>query len=118
MDILGNLLTDQAFLNAIIAALGMVLTFFLNRAVGAFQAATGIRIEEKHMRALHSAIITGVESALKDGPEAGMDHIKASALSYAKQSVPDAIRALVPGDGVMDKLAERYVMERLARLNL
>lgn len=118
MDILKTLLTDEAVLNLIIAALGMVLTIFLNRVAGAFQAATGVRVEEKHMRALHSAIITGVESALKDGPQAGVDHIKASALSYAKQSVPDAIRALVPGDGVLDKLADRYVMERLARFKI
>ncbi|MBB3995320.1 hypothetical protein GGR95_002975 [Sulfitobacter undariae] len=116
MDIIKNLLTDEAFLNAAIAGLSLVLTFFLNRAVGAFQAATGIRIEEKHMRALHSAIITGVESALKEGPEAGIDNIKNSALRYARQSVPDAVRALVPGQGVMDKIAERYVMERLNRI--
>ncbi len=36
MDILTKLLTEEAFLNAVIAALGVVLTFILNRAVGAF----------------------------------------------------------------------------------
>jgi hypothetical protein len=99
---------------ALLTFFGVLLTFILNRATGAFQAATGIRIEEKHMRALHSAIMTGVEAAMIDGPEAGIEVIKHRAVRYAQQSVPDAIRALVPGDGVLDRLAERYVREAMA----
>jgi len=118
VDFLTDLLTNEALQTAILALLGAALTFILNRASGAFQAATGVRIEEKHMRALHSAILTGVQSGMTDGVGAGADTVKASAIAYAKRSVPDAIRALVPGDTVLDRIAERYVMEQMRRLRL
>lgn len=117
MDFLTDLITNEALQAAILTALGVVLTFILNRATGAFQAATGIQIEEKHMRALHSAILTGVQSGISDGVGAGVGTVKASAIAYAKRSVPDAIRALVPGDTVLDRIAERYVMEQMQRLS-
>lgn len=115
LDLLSEFLTNEAVQTALLTIIGAVLTFIANRAAGAFQAATGIRIEEKHMRALHSAIMTGVEAAMIDGPEAGIEVIKHRAVRYAQQSVPDAIRALVPGDGVLDRLAERYVREAMAK---
>ena len=98
---------------ALLTLFGAVLTFILNRAAGAFQAATGIRIEEKHQRALHSAMMSGAKAALRYGPEHGADVLKRLTLDYAQRSVPDAIRALVPGDGVLDDLAERYVREAM-----
>jgi hypothetical protein len=94
----------------------IVLTIAIPFAALQFSRWTGVRIEEKHMRALHSAILTGVQSAIKDGAGAGANNVKASAIAYAKQSVPDAIRALVPGDTVLDRIAERYVMEQMQRL--
>lgn len=115
LDLLSEFLTNDAVQTALLTIIGAVLTFILNRATGAFQAATGIRIEEKHMRALHSAIMTGVEAAMVEGPEAGVEVIKHRAVRYAQQSVPDAIRALVPGDSVLDRLAERYVREAIGK---
>ena len=53
---------------------------------------------------------------LRDGPEAGLDVIKAQAVMHAKESVPDAIRILVPGDGVLDRLAVRYYREAMERM--
>ncbi|OAN71539.1 hypothetical protein A8B82_04455 [Sulfitobacter sp. EhC04] len=116
MNIVGEFLANEAVQTAILSLLGIGLTFILNRLSGTFQAATGIRIQEKHMNALHSAILTGVEAALVDGPEAGLEVIKARAIRHVNQSVPDAIKALVPGDGVLDRLAERYYREALARI--
>ncbi|MGR3480706.1 hypothetical protein [Salipiger marinus] len=103
---------------ALIALIGAVLTYLLSRVAGAVQAATGIEIEKRHREALHSAIMTGIAAALAKGPAAGVDVLKAQAISYAQHSVPDAIRALVPGDGVLDALAERYVMEALERAGI
>ncbi|PIL12445.1 hypothetical protein P775_28495 [Puniceibacterium antarcticum] len=90
-----------------------MLTFAINRGVGAFQAATGIRIEEKHAAALHSAMLSGAKAALRHGLEVGLGVLKDLALAHVQRSVPDAICALVPGDGVLDNLAERYVREAL-----
>ena len=53
-----------------------------------------------------------------EGPEAGIEVIKHRAVRYAQESVPDAIRALVPGDGVLDRLAERYVREAMAGIGV
>lgn len=117
-DILSEIFASEAVQTAILTIIGALLTFFANRATGAFQAATGIRIEEKHMNALHSAIMTGVEAAMVEGPEAGIEVIRHRAVRYAQQSVPDAITALVPGDGVLDRLAERYVREAMSKFTV
>ncbi len=63
-------------------------------------------------------MISGANAALRHGPDQGVDVLKDLALSYAHRSVPDAIRALVPGDGVLDSLAERYVLEALRDLGV
>lgn len=63
---------------------------------------TGIQIEDKHRIALHSAIRTGVLLAAEKGLD--RDALVQVAKDYAKQSVPDAIRYLVPGDGVLESL--------------
>ncbi len=116
MEFLTNLLASEQVQTAILTVLGLALTFIANRAAGAFTAATGIRIEEKHQRALHEAIMTGVESAMVYGPEAGLGTFKAHVVAHLKTSVPDALKALTPGDGVLDRLIERYSREALAKL--
>ena len=113
-----DLISSPELQTALLTLFGAVLTFILNRAAGAFQAATGIRIEEKHQRALHSAMMSGAKAALRFGPEHGADVLKRLTLDYAQRSVPDAIRALVPGDGVLDDLAERYVREAMREVGL
>lgn len=101
---------------ALLALLGALLSFGINRVTGILQVALGIEIEKRHREALHSAIMTGARAAATKGPQAGLEALKAEALAYARASVPDAIRALVPGDTVLDKIAERYVLERLEGL--
>jgi len=34
---------------------------------------------------------------------------------YLQESVPDALTALTPGNGVLDRLIERYAREALAK---
>ncbi|MEN9059988.1 hypothetical protein [Ponticoccus litoralis] len=118
MEWLTTLLAMPELQTALISLFGILLTIFFKRAAGALQAATGIAIDEKHLRALHSAIQSGVEAALAEGPEAGLDMIKAHAIYHAQQSVPDAIEALVPGDGVLDRIAVRYYREAMARVGV
>ena len=61
---------------------------------------TGIVIEEKHRKALHSAVLSGLD-AYRRGGVAGLRE-------YAAQSIPDAMTALNPTDQILDALAQRY----------
>ena len=118
MDILTSILADAGLQEALLGLFGILLTIIINRAAGAFTAATGIAIEREAREALHSAIRSGIEAALARGPEAGLDEIKAHAIFHAQQSVPDAIERLVPGDGVLDRLALRYYREAMERVGV
>ena len=118
MDILRSLLADAGLQEALLGLFGILLTIFINRAAGAFTAATGIAIERDAREALHSAIKSGVEAALIRGPEAGFEEVKAFAIHHAQQSVPDKIEQLVPGDGVLDRLALRYYREAMEKVGV
>ena len=113
MDFLTGLLASEQVQTGIITIFGLVLTFIINRATGAFTAATGIRIEQAHQDSLHKAIITGVESGMRHGAKVGSDTFKVHVFQHLRESVPDALKALTPGDGVIDRLIDRYVVEAL-----
>jgi hypothetical protein len=115
MDFLTNLLSSVEVQDAIISVLGIFLTFIISRAAAAFTMATGLQIEAKHREVLHEAIITAVESGMKLGPEVGMETLRAHVFHHLRQSVPQALTALTPGDGVLDRLIERYAREALAK---
>lgn len=66
----------------------------------------GIEIEAKHREALHSAIMSGIESALRRNVPA--PDIPAVATAYVKRSVPDAVKRLRAGDDVLHDLVEAY----------
>ena len=53
---------------------------------------------------------------MKYGPDVGLDTLKAHVVGYLQESVPDALTALTPGDGVLDRLIEWYSLEALAKL--
>lgn len=94
---------------ALLSLIGIVLAWGITRGAAAFELWTGIRIDESSRDALHSAIISGVRAALEGGSP--KDEVIRHAVIYAHKSVPDAIRRLVPGDGVLDELALRYYNE-------
>ena len=99
----------------IVTALGGILTVVIGMASVALRQYTGITIQKRHREALHEALLSGASSAVMHGPQEGLRTLKAQAVAHARESVPDAIRALVPGDTVLDRIAERYVMEALER---
>jgi hypothetical protein len=116
MDFLTNLLSSVEVQDAIISVLGIFLTFIISRAAAAFTMATGLQIEAKHREVLHEAIITAVESGMKFGPDVAMDTMKVHVVQHLRASVPQAIDALMPGDGVLNNLIERYAREALATM--
>lgn len=82
---------------------GLVLAAVLARAAVWAQRRFGIEIEARHREALHRAILTGLEAAIAAG--APGDLARDAAVSHARASVPDAIRALKPGEGVLASIA-------------
>ena len=118
MEFLTLLLADAGLQEALLGVFGILLTIIIKRGAAAITAATGSAVEREAREALHSAIKSGIEAALAGGPEAGLEQIKAHAILHAQQSVPDAIEVLVPGDGVLDRLALRYYREAMERVGV
>jgi hypothetical protein len=117
MDFLSQLLASAQVQDLILTAIGLVLAFIIRRAAAAFTLWTGIKIEQAHQDSLHRAIKSAVESALfHGGPKVAAQTLKAHVVQHLRESVPDALKALVPGDGVLDRLIERYAREALAKI--
>jgi hypothetical protein len=114
MDLLNLIYTNLQPL--ILEGIGLLLTAVILYVTNLIRQKTGLDIEARHREALHSALMTGVVTALRDGPSFGRDVIIDQATSYARQSVPDAIKRLAPSSAVLSRLADRYVGEALDRL--
>lgn len=107
----------EALAPHLVEAFAALLTFAITWAAWRFRKWTGIQIEEKHQRALHSAIMSGVRAAIDAEPGHRATDAKnvliAKAVAHARESVPDALQALKPGGFVLERLAERYLNEAL-----
>lgn len=73
----------------------------------------GISVEARHREALHSALTTGASLALSMLAELLAQGLKPAearsvavqtGVDYVRQSVPDAIRALKPADGLLSNM--------------
>lgn len=65
-----------------------------------------IDIEAKHREALHSALMTGVRLALaRYGVTAKREMVLGAAVDYAREAVPDAIKALKVDAGKLGDIA-------------
>ena len=93
-------------LSLLIGAALSVLAFY-------FRQWTGVQVSEKHKRILHDAMMTGATAAVKHGPTEGLQTMKRLAIQHVRQSAPEAVKYLVPGDTVLDSIAERYVQEAI-----
>lgn len=113
MDFLNQLLASAGVQDLILSIVGLVLTVIISRAAAAFTLATGITIQQVHQENLHRAIKTAIESAMLHGPKEAGATLKAHVIQHLRESVPDALKALTPGDGVLDRLIERYAREAL-----
>ncbi|RJE87122.1 hypothetical protein [Paracoccus onubensis] len=98
---------------AVVAIVGTALTVLMNRAATVASERWGIEIEARHREALHSAIMSGIRSALTRGLTG--QAVISAALEHASISVPDAIRKLAPGPGVLAGIAEAKLNELLGK---
>lgn len=88
----------------IIDLIGLALTGIIGWAAAAARKKWGIEIEAKHREALHYALWTGAQLAMKHEltGRAALDLI----IGYVRQSVPDAIGNLKPSAEVLTDLAK------------
>ena len=95
----------------ILELLGVLLTGIIGWAAAAARRKWGIEIEARYREALHSALMTGAQLAMKHEltGKAAIDLV----LRYIKQSVPDAIGNLKPSPDVLTDLA-RAKLEQAA----
>ena len=93
----------------IVAALGLILTVGLPLLSAKFYKLMGARIEEKHMKALHEAVLTWAENATIHGLTPANQAAVGDLQDYLRASVPDAYKALSPSVEVLGKLAGRYL---------
>ena len=91
----------------ILELLGVLLTGIIGWAAAAARRKWGIEIEARYREALHSALMTGAQLAMKNEltGKAAIDLV----LRYIKQSVPDAIGSLKPSPDVLTDLAKAKI---------
>ncbi|MBN7785155.1 hypothetical protein JYP51_09505 [Ponticoccus gilvus] len=89
---------------AIVEIAGLFVAGLIAWAANTARQRFGLEIEEKHRDALHSAIMSGVQSALARGlsGQAAATH----ALEYIHDSVPDAVKRLKPAPRVLGSLID------------
>lgn len=114
MDYLNQLLTD--LLPSLITALSVLVGAVITWGARVFSEKTGLDIEQKHRDALHSAIMSGVNAALTDGPQAARETIIDQAIAYVEGAVPDALEKLGPSNFILRKLVEGKVNDILNQL--
>lgn len=89
---------------ALISGLSLILTVLIGGAAQVTKQRFGLEIEARHREALHSALMSGVRAAIEDGPGAAKDVLVEKAVTYARDSVPDAITRLRPSEAVLRRL--------------
>lgn len=82
--------------------LGAVVMALISYLATRFTQKLNLEIEARHRAALHSAIVSGIASALAMGLKD--EEAKRAALEYVTVSVPDALRALAPSPEVLAAL--------------
>ncbi|MFQ6777624.1 hypothetical protein V6Z69_20710 [Cereibacter sphaeroides] len=88
---------------------GVALTALIGFATVRFQRWTGIQIEARHREALHSAIMTAARVAVARGltREVATEFVS----SYARASVPEALKRLSPSAETLEALVRSKLLE-------
>ena len=94
MDLIKSLLSPEvtaSIAELLVAVIGLILTVALPILSARIYRWTGVKIEEKHMKALHEAISTWAYAAVTRGVSPASQEAYDDLLAYLKQSVPDAL---------------------------
>lgn len=91
------------------------ITFAVPAFAVAFKRYTGIQIEEKHQRAIHAALQSGAEAAVKNGPVAGLSVVTQAAMRHLYKSAPDAVASIPQAkQDVLETIATRFAAQAIA----
>ncbi|EKX55711.1 hypothetical protein D516_3981 [Rhodobacter sp. AKP1] len=98
-----------ALMPSILDLAGVALTALIGFATLRFQRWTGIQIEARHREALHSAIMTAARVAVARGltREVATEFVS----SYARASVPEALKRLSPSAETLEALVRSKLLE-------
>jgi len=92
-----------------VALIGLVVAVLGAYLGPTYKLAGKLQIEEKHMRALHSAAATYAENAIMRGVDVANDQLGADFMLYARESIPDALEFLHPSFEVAANIVRRYL---------
>lgn len=115
MNSFASILTEivTPSLPIVLQLVGGLLATLIGLAANMARKRWGIEIEARHRDALHSALMSGIEAAFEAGAT-GEDAVQA-AVQHAKASVPDAVAALIPGNGVLEAIARSKARGLIAK---
>lgn len=99
----------QGLSEFLVTALGLILTVGLPVITAQAYRFFGVKIDERHMKTLHEAVLTWAENASLRGLTAANQAAVGDLQDYLRASVPDAYKALTPSVEVLGKLAGRYL---------
>lgn len=97
----------------LLEVIGLVLTGVLGWMARQAKRRWDIEIEEKHLRTLHSALMTGARAAFTKDAHLSRERVAEEAIAYARESAPDAVAALKPKADVLVDLATARAKDAL-----
>ncbi|WP_417262610.1 hypothetical protein [Celeribacter sp.] len=104
----------EPLLPILLQGISAILGVLLIRITSTAKTRWGIEIEARHREALHAALMSGIRAALSRNMS-GQAAITA-AIQHALKSVPDAVAALDPEEGVLANIAEAKLREALGSM--
>ncbi len=108
--------TFQTLANALAPHLldmaGIAVAVMLAGITGTLKARWGIEIEARHREALHSALMTGIASALGRGLT-GEGAVTAAIMHVSAGGAPDAVRYFELGQPALERMARAKLQELL-----
>lgn len=93
---------------ALVGLVSLLFSIFIPAVALRVNKLTKVKIEEKHMKALHEAVTSWTYTAVRSGKNVANAQAIDSLAAYLRASVPDAMAALRPSADVLITLAARY----------
>ena len=105
--------TLQSISELAVALVSLIFTVVIPIVAARIYQFTGIKIEEKHMKALHEAINSWVGDAILKGVTEANEAAMADLVAYLNRSVPDAMKFFNPSLKVLATIAGKFIHQKL-----